>query len=74
MKMERRFYSQIPSQIPPQGTRKGYPYHGPTRIQSQFVHGRGILEGYPAVQGLWFYGVAQTFFWNTFNFLVRRQP
>ncbi len=32
----------------PQGTRKGYPYHGRwDRIAGAFVHGRGTLDGYP---------------------------
>ncbi len=32
----------------PQGTRKGYPYHGRwDRIAGAFVHGRGTLYGYP---------------------------
>lgn len=30
-----------------QGTREGYPYHGPMNLPSGFVHGRGALHAYP---------------------------
>jgi len=38
-----------PQDTPPQDTREGYPYHGPARTTSAFVHGRGTLHGYPGV-------------------------
>jgi hypothetical protein len=36
-----------PRHRPDQGTREGYPYHGPMGWANRFVHGRGILHGYP---------------------------
>jgi len=47
-----QYISLKPHTPPPQGTRKGYPYHGPTCLRSRLiVHGRGIPCGYPGGRG-----------------------
>ena len=38
--------TSVPTGASSQGTRKGCPYHGPTRLGSRTVHGRGTLYGY----------------------------